>query len=530
MADDPERQNNHQEEQNVPVEKPPTDNDNETAPSFESPFDLPNWRKWINTVLLASMTMAVTFGSSVWSSTITVTSKQFDVSETVSILGVSLYVLGFALGPIVWGPMSEFKGRRLPLFSGFFIWLLLQIPIGVVNNLPALLVCRLLGGCFGAAPVALVSAMYADFWEPAERGIATAIYSAAVYIGPTLGPVFGSLVTENPSLGWHWTAWLTLIIGGVVGVVAFVFVPETYGPVLKLRAETKARNLTRTPSQISSGKRSPSFQEFVGKYMVKPVLMLCYEPMLMVMTLYVAIVYGILYLTFFAFPFSFTEGRGWDPRVGSLPFLSILVSVLAGSVGVAFYSKKYYQPRLVARGSVLPEDRLPLVMLGSVILPVGLFWFGWCSSSHISPVPQIIAGLFIGCGIMLIFTNCVAYIVDIYLQSAASALAANTFVRSAVAAGFPLAAPRMYRNLGKFPLSLLLYPRPSLIQVSNDSYRHSLGHECFGLFVYIAHPGAYSLLQVWPQAPTDVSICSYTGLAVRTTCCPRHYDHSQPPI
>lgn len=78
------------------------------------------------------------------------------------------------------GPLSELSGRQLPLFLGFFIWLLLQIPIGLANNLPALLVCRMLGGCFGAAPVALVSAMYADFWEPAERGTATAVYSAAV--------------------------------------------------------------------------------------------------------------------------------------------------------------------------------------------------------------------------------------------------------------------------------------------------------------------------------------------------------------
>ncbi len=187
------------------------------------------------------------------------------------------------------------------------------------------------------------------------------------------------------------------------------------------------------------------------------------------MTLYISIVYGILYLTFYAFPYSFAEGRGWDPRVASLPFLSILVSVLVASVGVAWYSREYYRPRLRARGSVLPEDRLPPIMLGSVLLPAGLFWFGWCSSSHISPVPQIIAGLLIGSGIMLIFTNGVAYIVDIYLESAASALAVNTCCRSLVAAGFPLAAPRMYRHMG-VPwatsvlgfLCVLLVPAPIL--------------------------------------------------------------------
>ncbi|KIW54462.1 hypothetical protein PV05_06818 [Exophiala xenobiotica] len=471
MSSDAERQVSGGGEDEARHEKHESHNDSnlESVAAFESPFDFPAWRKWTMTTLLGGMAAAVTFGSSVWSSTIPVTTKQFDVSESVAVLGVSLYVLGFAFGPIVWGPLSELKGRRLPMFSGFFIWALLQIPVGVANNLPTILVCRLLAGCFGAAPMALISAVYADFWMPAERGTATAVYSAAVYIGPTLGPIFGSLLTES-SLGWHWTAWLTLIMGAGAGIPAFLFVPETYGPVLQARANRKARLANDGGFPHEDGnEQSPTFQIFVRKYMVKPIKMLCFEPMLIVMTLYISIVYGILYLTFYAFPYSFAEGRGWDPRVASLPFLSILVSVLVASVGVAWYSREYYRPRLRARGSVLPEDRLPPIMLGSVLLPAGLFWFGWCSSSHISPVPQIIAGLLIGSGIMLIFTNGVAYIVDIYLESAASALAVNTCCRSLVAAGFPLAAPRMYRHMG-VPwatsvlgfLCVLLVPAPIL--------------------------------------------------------------------
>ncbi len=165
------------------------------------------------------------------------------------------------------------------MFSGFFIWALLQIPVGVANNLPTILVCRLLAGCFGAAPMALISAVYADFWMPAERGTATAVYSAAVYIGPTLGPIFGSLLTES-SLGWHWTAWLTLIMGAGAGIPAFLFVPETYGPVLQARANRKARLANDGGFPHEDGnEQSPTFQIFVRKYMVKPIKMLCFEPM-----------------------------------------------------------------------------------------------------------------------------------------------------------------------------------------------------------------------------------------------------------
>ena len=88
--------------------------DREVVAAFESPFDLPTWRKWVITTLLALMTTAVTFASSVWSATIAVTSKEFNVSETVSLLGVSLYVLGFAVGPIVWGTFAALRQLRIP--------------------------------------------------------------------------------------------------------------------------------------------------------------------------------------------------------------------------------------------------------------------------------------------------------------------------------------------------------------------------------------------------------------------------------
>lgn len=155
-----------------------------------------------------------------------------------------------------------------------------------------------------------------------------------------------------------------------------------------------------------------------------------------------------MYLTFFAFPYAFGQ-RGWKRQIASLPFLSLFVGVLSGCFIVSIFSTKYYQPRLKARGGkILPEDRLPLVMLGGVLLPIGLFWFAWTSSPEILWVPQVMSAYFIGAGIMLVFSNCLVYIVDIYLSGSASALAANSFLRSAAAAGLPLAGPRMYRILG----------------------------------------------------------------------------------
>lgn len=191
------------------------------------------------------------------------------------------------------------------------------------------------------------------------------------------------------------------------------------------------------------------------------------------MTLYISVVYAIMYLTFFAFPYAFSEERGWSRQIGALSFLSLLVGILTSCGFVAMYSIKYYQPRLKARGKVLPEDRLPPIMVGSILLPIGLFWFAWTSSASITWVPQMISGFFIGAGIMLIFTNGITFIVDIYLQSAASAMAANTFVRSAVAAGLPLGAPSMYRALGTaWATSVLAFICVALVPAPFLFYRY----------------------------------------------------------
>ena len=154
----------------------------------------------------------------------------------------------------------------------------------------------------------------------------------------------------------------------------------------------------------------------------------------------------------------------------------MLVGILASCMFVAWYSNSYYLPNLRARGKVLPGDRLRPIMLGSVLMPLGLFWLAW--TSHGSWVAQVISLSLVGAGIMLIFTNGVTFIIDIYLSASASALAAKTIVRSAAAAGLPLAAPRMYEVLGTaWATTLLAFicvavaPAPFLFYRCGESLR-----------------------------------------------------------
>lgn len=155
----------------------------------ENPQNFSNLRKWIITLTMSSMTMWITFASSVFSTATQVTAKEFNVSTEVMVLGTSLVVFGFALGPLCWAPLSELYGRRIPLFSGYAIFAIFQIPVAVAQNLETIMICRFLMGVFGCSPLAVVGGAMADIWNPVDRAVAVALFSSATFLGPVLGPI-----------------------------------------------------------------------------------------------------------------------------------------------------------------------------------------------------------------------------------------------------------------------------------------------------------------------------------------------------
>jgi len=300
-----------------------------------------------------------------------------------------------------------------------------------------------------------------------------------VFAGPTAGPIVGEFTIKNPNLGWRWTAWFTMIMAAFFFVLALPTVPETLAPVLLQRKAARLRHETQNWALHSKLDEEPvHFSALIKKYGLKPILMMVREPILIVMTLYISLVYGILYLIFFAFPFSFEYDRAWVLGVSSLPFIAIFLGVILACAFTAWYMKAIFTPKFRRAGKMIPEERLPPMILGSVVLVIGLFWFAWTSSPSINPWPQIVSGVFVGCGIILVFMPAVIYLVDVYLFDANSALAANSFVRSFVAAAFPLFGTAMYQRLGvPWATSLLgflclaLVPAPILFYVYGKRIR-----------------------------------------------------------
>ncbi|KAK4497085.1 hypothetical protein PRZ48_011535 [Zasmidium cellare] len=254
--------------------------------------------------------------------------------------------------------------------------------------------------------VCFTSSIYADIMMtmPKMFAVACIFFQTVGLLAPALGPVAGAYITAS-SLGWRWTAWVMLIVTGPIALLAWFAIPGTSAFIL-LKREAKALNRKRTSNTrvtyVSAlGSQALTWNGFVRRYLKIPLHMLIVEPLLIILTIYVALVYGFLYLTFEAFPISFGEDRGWSFGNSTLPFFGLAGGMVAASVLIIAFpsllrscSKKQPKPRDLQFG---------LMMLGAIILPIGLFWFSGTCSPHINPAPQIISTVAIGLGIQLIF-------------------------------------------------------------------------------------------------------------------------------
>jgi MFS family permease len=340
-----------------------------------------NWstgyKSWI-TFQLSMLALAASLGSSIIAPAQDAISAYTGVSHEVAVLSISLYVLGFALGPLCWAPVSEQWGRRWSLLPGMVCLGLFSIGTATSKNITSVLLTRFFGGLFGSAPVSNVAAALGDIWAPRARGMAVTFYAVAVVGGPTLGPTIGAALTANKHLGWRWTEYIEAIWVFAVTALAVVAMPELYAPVLlhqkaiKMRKETGDQRYHHPHEDVKL-----DFNSIITKHLVRPLRMLLTEPMVTCIAIYASFVFGLVYLTLEVFPIVFQENRGYGLVVSTLPFLALFVGVLA-AMGINLANQPRYI-RLVNEngGKPVPEGRLMPMLVGGVLFAIGLFWFGW---------------------------------------------------------------------------------------------------------------------------------------------------------
>ncbi|OXV09877.1 hypothetical protein Egran_02361 [Elaphomyces granulatus] len=418
----------------------------------DDPLHPQNWpfkRKLITAVVLTFTTLVSTFTSSIFSTATTNIAQMFHVSPEVALLGLSLYVLGYATGPICWGPLSELRGRRLPILIAMFGFTIFQFAVATAKDLQTIMISRFFGGFFGACPIAVVAAVFSDIFDNYTRGLAITLFSMAVFTGPPFSPFIGGFIVDS-YLGWRWTEYLTGIMGALALVLDVFFLQETYPPVVLIRKAADLRRRTRNWGiHAKQEEIEIDFQELIRKNFSRPIRILITEPIVLLLSIYVSFIYGLLYLFLTAYPIVFQQIHGFNKGLGGLPYFGIICGQLLCGIFIICQQPSYNRKLRANNGVPIPEWRLPPIIIGGAAFAGGLFWFGWSGyRASIHWIVPTLSGLLTGFGLLAIFLQSLNYIVDAYLLFAASAVAANTLLRSLAGAGFPLFSQYMFHSMG----------------------------------------------------------------------------------
>ncbi|KIW11550.1 hypothetical protein PV08_10851 [Exophiala spinifera] len=412
-----------------------------------------NWgraKKIYHVLIPAFQCFTITFGSSVISPAVREIAIHFNVSRTAAILPLTVYVVGLGLGPVMSAPLSETYGRRAVYLIFFPPSLLFTLGAGFSNSFASLVICRLLAGILGSGCLAVGAGTNSDLFAHFNRAVASSMFLVAPFLGPSLGPAIGGYVTMERS--WRWTQWVILFAGAITYAVC---IPqrETYKRII-LQRRAKKLGVPGPPNPLPPGMSKWRFIFLVT--ILRPIQMLFTESIVAFLSIYVAFNFSVLFGFFAAFPLVFQhevpEIRIYDFNQGEsgLVFLGIGAGVIiAGAIFIVMdrlmYRKKTLKRRATGDFNPLPpEERLWPAMLGSVLLPVGLFWFGWSARKDVHWISPVLATIPFGIGNLLVFTSTVLYLIDTYgPMTGASAAAANGVLRYMVGAVFPLFTVQM---------------------------------------------------------------------------------------
>ncbi|EME81332.1 uncharacterized protein MYCFIDRAFT_38503 [Pseudocercospora fijiensis CIRAD86] len=422
---------------------------------WEGPSDPQNPRNWptkskiYNTSLVIVLCLLTPLASSMFAPGVPQVLQDFGSSGTATIaeLVVSIYILGFAVGPLIISPLSEIYGRYPVYVVCNIFFLIFTIACAVSSSISQLIVFRFFAGCFGVCPVTLGGASISDLIPQEKRGASMALFGMGPLLGPVIGPVAGAYLAAAE--GWRWTFWVIAIAYGVFTILHAALCKETYSVVLLARKTRKMQKETGNFDLRSAQDDGLTEKVRIQRAAVRPFKMLLRSPIVGLMAVYAAFVYGVLYLLYTTFTFVFEEYYGFSSSNVGLTYLGSGIGMFLGLFLIGAASDKLLKSKAAKHdGELKPEYRLLPLMYTAWLIPVGLFIYGWTVQYREQWAIPLFGTLLFGVGIIAALICIQQYLIDAYTLYAASAVAANTVLRSIVGGLLPLAGLSMYEKLG----------------------------------------------------------------------------------
>jgi len=416
----------------------------------QNPKNWSNKRKWMATMVVSLFTFISPVSSSMIAPALPILRKEFDTTSSVAALALSAFVLGFAVGPLVLGPLSELFGRRMMLQCANLFYFVFNLACGFSQNIGQIVAFRFLSGLGGSASLGIGGGVLADLWLPQERGKAMALYSLMPLLGPAIGPIAGGFISQNMS--WRWIFYITSIVAMLVQGLGLFFLQETYAAAIlasKKKALIKITGNVELHTEFDTPNRK--FSSHIGIALKRPFKLLFTQPIVQVLSIYIGFVFGVLYLVLATFPRLWTSPTYYNEsiQISGLNYISLGIGFFVGTQVAAKTADRIYK-KLKARNNEVgcSEFRVPLMFPGAVMIPIGLVMYGWSAQYRTHWIMPNIGTAIFAAGNQLVFQNCQTYIVDAYTRYAASATAATALFRSLGGFAFPLFAEYMYNALG----------------------------------------------------------------------------------
>ncbi|PVI08568.1 MFS general substrate transporter [Periconia macrospinosa] len=410
-------------------------------------------KKWFILGLVAAITFLSPLASSMFAPGVGFVNKEFhNTSAMVASFAVSVFVLGFAVGPLFLSPLSEIYGRRIVLNISNIAFCAFNLGCALAPNLTGLIIMRFLAGTGGSACLTIGSGVISDLFPTEQRGTAMALYSLGVLFGPVLGPILGGFIAQRAD--WRWDFYVVFIAGCVLTIALIIMLRESNAVVIldqKTKRMRKELNRPELHNILTYNKEAAarSRSNILLQGMIRPLKLLFTSPIVFLLSLYISFVFGLLFILFTTLTQVYIQTYGWSPELCGLAFLGIGIGFLLGIVFVARTSDATIIKLSKSNGGVFePEMRLPTCVFFGFLIPVSLFWYGWSTDQKTHWIVPILGLLPFGFGMVGIFTPIQTYLVDSFPQYAASAIAGMTSIRCLFGAVLPLAGPSMYQSLG----------------------------------------------------------------------------------
>jgi DHA1 family multidrug resistance protein-like MFS transporter len=413
----------------------------------ENPQNWPKWKKNLVVVQVMLLTCTTYAGSSIYTPGQEQIQEDFKAGHVVATLNLSLYVLGYGIGPMWFSPLSEVAtiGRSHIYMATLFLFVIMQIPAALANNIGGLIVVRFIAGVLSSPAISTGGATLGDFVAPQILPVYIGLWAVGAVAAPVIAPLLGAAMVDAKS--WRFIFWLLMCITAAAFLLLSFFFPETLGSNVLHRRANRLRKETgeaRYYTMAEKDAKNVTVKAFLKETFYRPFALIVNEPGVLAFDVYIALAYGAFYLFFEAFPIVFGGIYHFTLIELGLSYFGFCVGCIIAYGVLLVFLNVIVVPRVKA-GTFRPEHFLILAMWICFLLPASLFLFGWGAGTHWI-VPIISEVLFV-IAVFNIFQCGFGYLAMNYPRYLASVFAGNAFVRSTFACVFPLFGQAMYDNL-----------------------------------------------------------------------------------